>query len=71
MIERGDGKKFTYRVVEDKTESLADTNSTGMSRLFQPYDNTKQGLSLITCGGNWSPHRQLFDKRILVRSVAE
>lgn len=70
-IERGDGKRFAYRVVERRSESLAETNATGMARLFQPYEPTKEGLSLITCGGNWNPRQQVFDKRILVRAVAE
>lgn len=70
MIERGDGKQITYKVVENKTESLKDTNATGMQRLLAPYDNSKEGLGLITCAGNWVPRDRVFDKRILVRAVA-
>lgn len=70
MIERGDGKQIVYKVVENKTESLKDTNATGMQRLMTPYDNTKEGLGLITCAGNWVPRDKVFDKRILVRAVA-
>ncbi len=69
-IERGDGKQIIYKVVENKTESLKDTNATGMQRLMTPYDNTKEGLGLITCAGNWVPRDKVFDKRILVRAVA-
>lgn len=71
IIERGDGQIYTYRVVEDRTESLRDVNTTGMERLMTPYDSTKEGLGLITCAGNWSPHSRQFDKRILVRAVAD
>lgn len=70
MIERGDGKQIVYKVVENKTESLKDANTTGMQRLMTPYDDTKEGLGLITCAGNWVPRDKVFDKRILVRAVA-
>lgn len=70
-IERGDGKKVTYSVVENKTESLQDANTTGMQRLFQPYDTSREGLGLITCAGVWVPRDRVFDKRILVRAVAD
>lgn len=69
-IERGDGKKYTYKVVENKTESLQDANTTGMKRLMTPYDTSKEGLGLITCAGKWIPRDKVFDKRILVRAVA-
>lgn len=70
-IERGDGKKFHYFVVENKTESLKDANTTGMQRLLTPFDTDKEGLGLITCAGNWVPRDKVFDKRILIRAVAE
>ena len=69
-IERGDGKLVTYKVVENKTESLKDANTTGMKRLITPHDTGKEGLGLITCAGNWVPRDKVFDKRILVRAVA-
>lgn len=69
-IERGDGKKTTYKVVENKIESLQEANTTGMKRLMMPYDTSKEGLGLITCAGNWVPRDKVFDKRILVRAVA-
>lgn len=69
IVERGDGKKITYVVTENRTESLAETNKTGMKRLLTPYDPAKEGLGLITCAGNWVPRDKVFDKRILVRAV--
>ncbi len=71
IIERGDGKRFTYSVVENKTESLQDANTTGMKRLMTPYDSDREGLGLITCAGNWVPRDHVFDKRILIRAVAQ
>lgn len=70
IVERGDGQKITYKVVENKTESLKDANTTGMQRLLTPFDTSKEGLGLITCAGKWVPRDKVFDKRILVRAVA-
>jgi LPXTG-site transpeptidase (sortase) family protein len=70
-IERGDGKEFTYVVAENKTEPLQDANTTGMKRLMTPFDTSKEGLGLITCAGKWVPRDRVFDKRILVRAVAQ
>lgn len=71
IIERGDGKRFTYTVVENKTESLKEANTTGMKRLLTPYDTSQEGLGLITCAGNWVPRDKVFNKRVLVRAVAQ
>lgn len=70
-IERGDGKKFIYSVVENRTLSLKEANMSGMNRLLHPYDEDKEGLGLITCAGNWVPRDKVFDKRIMVRAVAK
>lgn len=69
IIERGDGKKFSYMVMENKTETLKEANTSGMQRLMTPYDKTKEGLGLITCAGNWVPRDKVFDKRIMIRAV--
>lgn len=71
IIERGDGKKIHYSVVENQTESLRDAATAGMQRLLTPYDTTKEGLGIITTNGNWVPRDKEFDERILVRAVAE
>lgn len=70
IIERGDGKKLKYSVMENETETLKETNASGMQRLMTPIDKTKEGLGLITCAGNWVPRDKVFDKRVLVRAVA-
>lgn len=71
IVERGDGMRITYRVMENKTESLKDANAAGVQRLMTPFNKSKEGLGLITCAGNWVPRDKVFDKRILVRAVAE
>lgn len=70
IIERGDGKLFTYKVVENKTESLQDANTIGMQRLMTPFETSKEGLGLVTCAGKWVPRDKVFDKRIMIRAVA-
>lgn len=70
IIERGDGKKIKYSVRENKTETLKETNASGMRRLMTPIDTSKEGLGLITCAGNWVPRDKAFDKRVLIRAVA-
>ncbi len=70
IIERGDGKKFTYNVVENETMSLKEANETGMKKMLLPVEDGKESLSLITCAGNWVPRDKVFDKRIMLRAVA-
>jgi hypothetical protein len=42
-----------------------------MKRLLTPFEPAKEGLGIITDAGNWVPRDKVFDKRILVRAVAE
>lgn len=71
IIERGDGEKFSYYVVSNETMSLEKANKEGMRDMMVSADSTKEGLSLITCAGNWIPRDKVFDKRVMVRAVAE
>lgn len=69
-IERGDGKKISYKVVENRTESIKDANTSGMKRLLTPYDKNKEGLGMIGPSGNWIPRDKVFSQKVLVRAVA-
>lgn len=69
IVERGDGKKITYVVKENRTETLAEANATGMKRLMLPLDPSREGLSLITCAGKWIPRDKVFDMRIMIRAI--
>lgn len=68
-IQRGDKKQLTYVVKSNETMSLQKANTTGMRDMMQSIDPTKEGLSLITCAGNWVPRDKVFDKRVMVRAV--
>lgn len=68
IIERGDGKKITYRV---EAKELFDADKVDMVKALRPYDNTRQGLNIMTCNGKFDVKTQTFDKRIVVYAVAE
>ena len=71
QLERGDGKLMRYRVVSNDTMSLDDVNTYGMKNMMMSVDANKEGLSLITCAGNYVPRLGQFDKRVMIRAVAE
>ncbi len=71
VIERGDGKKFTYYTKSNVTMSLDEANKTGMRSMMQSLDPEREGLSLITCAGKWIPRDKVFDQRVMVRAVSE
>lgn len=62
-IERGDGKKFDYKVA--KTQTYAADN-VDMGAVLQPINPGKFGLNLITCAGNVIKGTNDFDKRLVV-----
>lgn len=70
IIERGDGKSFTYKVVENQSMAIEDVNKTGMKMMGQSAEQGKEGLNLITCDGKWVPRIKQFDRRIMLRAVA-
>lgn len=69
-VERGDGKKYTYVVVENQNMSLEDVAKDGMKMMMQSADPEKEGLNLITCAGKWIPRIQQFDQRVMLRAVS-
>lgn len=69
VLERGDGKKFTYKVAENKNMSLKEVNKTGMKTMMYSAEDDKEGLNLITCSGNYIPKDKVFDHRIMLRAV--
>jgi LPXTG-site transpeptidase (sortase) family protein len=68
-VERGDGKQFTYKVVENQSMPLEEVNATGMKMMMESAEEGKEGLNLITCDGNWVPKYKQFDRRIMLRAV--
>lgn len=68
-IERGDGKKVTYVVKENKTVDVEELNNGGMEELARSAEGGSQGLNLISCTGKWIPAKETYDKRVIVRAV--
>ena len=66
VVERGDGKKFTYIIVENVTIPVKKVK---MSEVMMSFDENKEGLSIITCGGTWDVAKQAYDKRTIIRAV--
>lgn len=68
-IERGDGRKFTYSLVASIKQALRDVTQDTTKQLLSSVDTDKEGLSLISCAGNWIPKYQQFDQQIVLRAV--
>lgn len=68
VIERGDGVKFTFEVVENKTMSLDEANNY-MSTMQRTPEPGKESLSLITCTGEWTNVQRTYLSRAMVRAV--
>ena len=70
-IERGDGQKFDYRVVENQSMTIEEVNATGMAKMGQSAEEGKEALNVITCDGKWVPRLGMYDRRIMLRAVIE
>jgi sortase (surface protein transpeptidase) len=69
IIVRGDGKSFSYNVVDNQTMSLDTVVTSGLSLMTTPAIAGQEGLNLITFDGQWVPKLGTFDKRTIVRAV--
>jgi hypothetical protein len=69
IVERGDGKKYTYSVVENDSMSLEEATASGMKKLMKSAVEGQEGLSLTTSDGKWIPKIQQFERRIMLRAV--
>lgn len=68
-LERGDNKKFVYKVVENQSMPLEEVNKTGMKMMMQSAEAGTEGLNLITCDGKWIPALKQYDRRIMLRAI--
>ena len=73
-IERGDGNKFTYQVIDNREMLVSEiddpNNKYGMSTMLNSIDSSKEGLNIITCVGDWLQNSQTFNKRVMLRAVS-
>jgi LPXTG-site transpeptidase (sortase) family protein len=66
VVERGDGQKIHFEVVEVMTTLAEEVN---MSALLRSIDESKLGLNLITCGGTFNAETNTFESRTQVFAV--
>ena len=67
-VERGDGLKYVYTVVENVTVPLEDSDKYMSTALHSPEEG-KESISLITCTGEWSQTRKTYLSRQFTRAV--
>jgi len=65
-LEKGDGTKFTYKVVYKET---VDKDAVDMKKLLLPYGNAQRALNLITCSGAWNDAENTLTQRTLIYTV--
>lgn len=69
-VERGDGKIFNYKVVENQKVAL-DHADNEMPKMEKSPVSGKESLSLITCTGAWSNQRRTYLSRQFIRAILE
>lgn len=67
-IERGDGKVFKYKVVENKEVSLEDSNAYMTVASMSPTPGV-ESLTLISCTGEWSDQQKTYLSRQFTRAI--
>lgn len=71
-IEMGDGRVFTYKVVEKEVKNLGDdANKYMSSTAFSPLSGTSNTLSIITCTGDWWASQNTYSQRLFVRAALQ
>ena len=68
QIERGDGKIFKYKVVENVAVPLSESNAY-MSTAAKSPESGKESVTLITCTGEWSQAQDTYLSRQFTRAV--
>ncbi len=68
-IERGDGAIFEYSVVENTTVSIDEADKYMNTLAKKPAISDKEGLTLISCTGEWSQKQKTYLSRQFVRAV--
>jgi hypothetical protein len=65
-IERGDGKKFSYIVVEKEEVAASQID---MKKMLQVANGSEQGISIITCSGEYISATGDATHRLTIRAV--
>lgn len=68
VVERGDGVKYRYAVVENKTVPLSESNAY-MSVAMRSPQAGRESVTLITCTGEWSQVQGTYLSRQFTRAI--
>lgn len=68
VIERGDGVKFTYSVVDNVEVPLSESDKY-MTTAMKTPEAGKESVTLISCTGEWSSTQNTYLARQFVRAV--
>ena len=68
IVERGDGEKFKYSVVENKTVPLSESDEY-MSTAAKSPEPGRDSVTLISCTGDWSQDKKTYLSRQFTRAV--
>lgn len=72
QIEMGDGREYTYRVVDTATKALGDeANAYMQAEAFKSPVAGQPSLTLITCVGEYWLSSKTYSHRLFVRAVLE
>ena len=69
-VEMGDGRQYTYRVVETATKELGDDANNYMQEYaFSSPEPGVGSMTLITCTGDWWEASQTYSQRFFLRAL--
>ncbi len=68
QVERGDGTIFKYKVVENKTVPLAESDKY-MTVAMKSPEHGKESVTLISCTGEWSQAQGTYLSRQFTRAI--
>lgn len=69
IVEMGDGRKFTYRVVEKVYKTKGAQANAYMHTAYQSPREGVPAMTLITCTGDWIRAEQTYTHRLFVRAI--
>ena len=67
-VERGDGSIFKYKVVENKSVLLSESDAY-MATAARSPERGKESITLISCTGEWSQQQNTYLSRQFTRAV--
>lgn len=69
VVEMGDGRKYTYTVVDKATKNIGEEANSYMNTAFSSPQAGVPSMTLITCTGEWSDKQQTYLQRLFVRAA--